>query len=107
MAKPFKINISDEAIARLKTRLDLTTFPTQLEGPDVWAYGAPVKDIQRLTKYWGDGFDWRQAEAQLNEMSQFIVPIDVDGFGTLDIHYVYKKSGVNNAIPLLFVHGCK
>jgi epoxide hydrolase-like protein len=107
MAKPFSINVSDEALSKLKKRLELSTFPTQLEGPDVWDYGAPVKDIERLAKYWRDGFDWRKAEAELNEMPQYIAPIDVEGFGSLDIHYVYKKSDVKNAIPLLFLHGCK
>ena len=31
--------------------------------------------------------------------------IDVDGFGTYDVHFVHQKSEVKNAIPLLFSHG--
>jgi pimeloyl-ACP methyl ester carboxylesterase len=30
----------------------------------------------------------------------------VDGFGTLNVHYVHKRSALETAIPLLFVHGC-
>jgi len=35
----------------------------------------------------------------------FTRDIDVDGFGTLNIHYVHKKSDVADAIPLFFCHG--
>ncbi|PIL35240.1 hypothetical protein GSI_03030 [Ganoderma sinense ZZ0214-1] len=35
----------------------------------------------------------------------FTRDIHVDGFGTLNIHYVVQRSGTAHAIPLLFVHG--
>nr|VWO97451.1 BTP domain-containing protein [Ganoderma boninense] len=35
----------------------------------------------------------------------FTRDIDVDGFGTLNVHYVHQTSEVKGAIPLLFVHG--
>jgi pimeloyl-ACP methyl ester carboxylesterase len=31
--------------------------------------------------------------------------IDVEGYGDIDIHFLYQKSGVEGAVPLLFVHG--
>jgi hypothetical protein len=105
MSKPFKIDISDEALTRLKKRLELTTFPTQLEGSDLWAYGAPVKDVKRLVEYWQNGFNWRKVEAELNQIPQYILPIEIEGFGPIDVHYVYQKSEMKDAIPLLFVHG--
>ena len=40
-----------------------------------------------------------------DRLPQFRTPIDVDGFGTLDIHFVHSKSSNANAIPLLFLHG--
>ncbi|TFK73181.1 alpha/beta-hydrolase [Pluteus cervinus] len=53
-----------------------------------------------------NGFDWRAQEADLNLwLTQFTRDIEVDGYGTLNIHYVHHKSKVANAIPLLFVHG--
>ncbi|EEB98496.1 hypothetical protein MPER_01980, partial [Moniliophthora perniciosa FA553] len=56
---------------------------------------------------WKDSYDWKKHEKLLNdELPQFTRDINVDGFGTLNIHYVHKKSQVTeNAIPLLFVHG--
>lgn len=86
--KPYKISIPDESLQDLQQRLALSKFATQLESPeqDPWDFGTPVKEVQRLIEYWKDGFDWRKAEAKLNELPQYQTQIEVDGFGTLDIH---------------------
>ncbi|KAF9453151.1 alpha/beta-hydrolase [Macrolepiota fuliginosa MF-IS2] len=102
---PFKIAVPDEDIVVLKQKLNLTRFPDELQdaGRD---YGAPLSDIQRLVAYWKDGYDWRKREAELNaELPQFTRDIEVEGFGSLNVHYIHKKSSVSTAIPLLFVHG--
>lgn len=103
----FNIAIPDEKLALLRQKLELTTFPDELEGSG-WEYGVPLKDVRRLVEKWKNGFDWRAQEAQINsELPQFTRDIEVNGHGTLNIHYVHKKSTVVGAIPLLFVHGCK
>lgn len=105
--KPFKIAVSDNQLNLLSKKLDITRFPDELEavGRD---YGAPLTDVRRLVEYWIQGFDWRLHEAKLNEeLPQFTRDIDIDEHGTLNIHYVHKKSKSPDAIPLVFVHGCK
>lgn len=62
--------------------------------------------MKRLTEAWGT-CDWRQAEERLNEIPQYHTGIKINGFDELHIHFVWLKSKVENAIPLLFVHGCK
>ena len=104
--QPFTVAVSDDALALLRARLDLVRFPDELDGAG-WDYGAPLADVKRLTARWKDGFDWRKTEAEINALPMFTRDIDVEGFGTLNIHYVHKKSEVTNAIPLLFVHGCE
>lgn len=86
--QPYKISISDHSLQDLQQRLALARFPSQLESPDQdsWDFGVPAKEVQRLAHYWKDGFDWRQAESQLNELPQYRTEIEVDGFGVLDIH---------------------
>ncbi|KAJ7512349.1 Alpha/Beta hydrolase protein [Mycena galericulata] len=102
---PFNIAIPNEKLALLRQKLALTTFPDELEGSG-WEYGVPLPDMRRLVEKWKNGFDWRAQEAQLNsELPQFTRDIEVNGYGTLNIHYVHKKSAVAGAIPLLFVHG--
>lgn len=104
---PYKIAIPDEKLELLHRKLDLATFPDELEQAG-WEYGAPLADIQRLVARWKDGYDWRKYEAELNaELPQFTRDIEVEGHGTLNMHYVHQKSTVPDAIPLLFVHGCK
>ncbi|KAJ7600256.1 Alpha/Beta hydrolase protein [Mycena floridula] len=103
--KSFKIAVSDDQLALLRKKLDLHVFPDELEDAGR-KYGAPLADIRRLVARWKDGFDWRKEEARLNEeLPQFTRDIEVEGHGTLNIHYVHQKSQVENAIPLLFVHG--
>ncbi|KAL0958908.1 hypothetical protein HGRIS_014226 [Hohenbuehelia grisea] len=102
---PFSISIPDAKIKQLKAKLDSTIFPDELDDAG-WQYGAPLADVKRLVSHWKDAYDWRKHEAELNrELPQYTRAIDIEGQGTLDIHYIYKKSEVINAIPLLFVHG--
>jgi pimeloyl-ACP methyl ester carboxylesterase len=102
---PFQINIPDKKLSILRAKLELTTFPDELQ--DIgWKHGPPLADMKRLVERWRNGYDWRKYEKELNqELPMFTRNIDVDGFGTLNIHYVHKKSKTVDAIPLLFCHG--
>ncbi|KAI0629888.1 alpha/beta-hydrolase [Trametes polyzona] len=103
-AKPFKLEVSDADLELLRQKLELTRFPDELEGAG-WNYGAGLPDIKRLTTYWKDSFDWRKSERAINELPQFTTDVEVEGHGSLNIHFLHQKSTVENAIPLLFVHG--
>ncbi len=99
--KPFQIAVSDDKIDFLRRKLELCIFPDELKdaGSD---YGVPLASMRRLVEYWKTGFDWRAQEAAINaELPQFTRDIKVDGFGTLNIHYVHQKSKAVDAIPLL------
>jgi pimeloyl-ACP methyl ester carboxylesterase len=67
--------------------------------------GTPVSEIERLRNHWLYHYDWRIHEAKINELPQFTIPVDVDEFGEMTIHFVHKKSVVKDAIPLIFIHG--
>jgi hypothetical protein len=102
---PFKIAIADEKVRRLKQKLLFTDFPDEVTNTkDPRARGVPLIDIKRLTAHWAETFDWRKAEAKLNDLPQFTTEIDVEKFGRYKIHYVHKKSDSEQAIPLLFLH---
>lgn len=104
--EPFSLSVPNAQLEQLSQKLSTTNFPDELDEAG-WDYGAPLADIKRLSKYWQDKYDWRKAEAKINELPNYKTPIDIDGFGTLDIHFVHQKSPVKDAIPLLFAHGCK
>ena len=103
--EPFRLNVSDTEIEELKRRLEVTRLPDELEAAE-WELGSPLQDIRRLTKHWKEDFDWRKAEATINELPQYMTSIEVDGFEPLKIHFVHQVSPVKRAIPLLFCHGC-
>lgn len=103
--EPYTIFVPEEQRERLTKKLEATNFPDELDQAN-WDYGAPLADVKRLATYWREKFDWRKQEAKLNELPNFKTAIQVDGFESLDIHFVYQKSDVEGAVPLLFSHGC-
>lgn len=105
--KPFKIQVPDSAIKSLKDKLQNSTFASEADFSDDWEPGVPMSEVKRLVAYWGDGFDWRAQEAQLNELPHFTSKISVDGFDDLDIHFLHQRGNKPDSIPLLFCHGCE
>jgi hypothetical protein len=107
MVTPFKVHVEDSEIQLLKDKLSVTRFPDELTDAG-WAYGVPLADMKRLVNYWRDGYNWRQEEERINRLlPQFTTNVDVEGHGSLNIHFVHQKSEVKGAIPLLIIHGCK
>ncbi|RDW61977.1 hypothetical protein BP6252_11410 [Coleophoma cylindrospora] len=103
--KPFEIAVAEEKIQLLKQRLALAQFPDEVIDAEPWSRGPPLSEIKRLAQYWGNGFDWRKVEADLNRLPQFTTSIAVEGFGTYNVHFIHGRSAVPHAIPLLFLHG--
>ena len=97
--KPFRLEIPDNAIADLKTRLGLTRFPDAAPG-EPWQFGASVDYLRDLVGYWKDKFDWRAEEAALNAFPQFKVPLH-----DIDLHYLHVPGVGPNPYPLLLMHG--
>jgi hypothetical protein len=62
----FKIDVPDEKLATLRAKLELATFPDELEDAG-WKYGPPLADVKRLTERWRNEYDWRKHEREINE----------------------------------------
>lgn len=103
--RPYKINVPEDKIQRLKQKLALVDFPPEIEDDKPWARGVPLSEMKRLVSYWRDQYDWRKTEERLNQIPQFTTDIDVSGFGTYSVHFVHQQSSRKGAIPLLFLHG--
>lgn len=107
MSEPFKIDIPQEALEQLKSKLAAVRFPDELDESG-WDYGVPLSEIKRLVSHWTEGFDWKSQEKKLNEtLPQFTRDVKVEGHGTLNLHFVHKPSEVVGAVPILIIHGCK
>ena len=96
---PFRIDIPQGDLDDLRERLDRTRWPDELPGAG-WAYGVPVGYLKELVHHWRHVYDWRAAEARLNEWPQFTTTID-----GANIHFAHVRSPEPDATPLLMTHG--
>ncbi len=99
MAKKFTIDISQAKLDALQECLSAVQFP---EAPEhaAWSYGTDLDYMKELVAYWRHKFDWRNAEATLNQFDQFTANVN----GT-DIHFIHQRSENPDATPLLLIHG--
>lgn len=97
--RPFRVNIPDEQLVDLRRRIAATRWPDQ-ETVNDQSQGIQLAKLKPLVEYWGNGYDWRKAEAKLNALPQFVTRID-----GVDIHFVHVRSKHANALPLIMTHG--
>jgi hypothetical protein len=97
--RPFRVNVSDEELADLRRRIIATRWPEKETVPDA-SQGVQLATMQKLAKYWANGYDWRKVESQLNALPQFVTTID-----GLDIHFIHVRSKHPNALPVIVTHG--
>ncbi|WP_336245652.1 epoxide hydrolase family protein [Nonomuraea sp. SYSU D8015] len=97
--RPFHIDIPQAQLDDLHTRLDLTRWPDELPGAG-WAYGTSLPYLRDLTGYWRNVYDWREQEAALNELPQFVTEID-----GARVHFLHIRSPEPDAVPLILTHG--
>ena len=64
-----------------------------------------VKLMTETVLYWLDEYDRFEEQAELNEMPQYKMKIEVDEFGSIDLDFVHSPSSVSDGIPLLFLQG--
>jgi pimeloyl-ACP methyl ester carboxylesterase len=96
--RPFRIEISDADLDDLRDRLSRTRWSGEIPGQG-WSRGVPAGYLKGLADHWAKGYDWRAAEARLNEFPQFTTTVDGQ-----DIHFAHVRSERPDATPLLLVH---
>jgi epoxide hydrolase len=97
--RPFKIDIPQSALDDLKQRIAATRWPDEMPGVG-WSRGVPLAYLKELAEYWRTRYDWRSAEARLNEFPQFITEID-----GANVHFMHVRSPEPDALPLILTHG--
>jgi pimeloyl-ACP methyl ester carboxylesterase len=97
--RPFKIDIPQSQLDDLKQRLSATRWPDEMPGVG-WSRGAPLGYIKELAEYWRTGYDWRAAEARLNQFPQFRTEID-----GVQVHFLHVRSPEPTAMPVILTHG--
>jgi pimeloyl-ACP methyl ester carboxylesterase len=97
--RPYRIDVPASDLDDLRRRLAGTRWPAALPG-ETWARGVPVAYLTELTRYWADGYDWREHEARLNALPQFRTEIDGQ-----PVYFLHVRSPEPDALPLVLTHG--
>lgn len=96
---PFRVDIDDSQLDKLRQRLAFTRFP-DAETVEDWSQGMPLSYAQELVRYWQTDYDWRRAEVDVNQWPHFTT--DING---LNVHFVHVRSRHTGARPLILTHG--
>ncbi len=97
--EPFVIAADEAALDDLADRLRRARWPERETVGD-WSQGVPLSYLQDLCGYWAGRYDWRAAEARLNQIPQFATRIE-----GLRIHFLHIRSPHRPAVPLIMTHG--
>ncbi|MGW4065087.1 epoxide hydrolase family protein [Amycolatopsis sp. NPDC004747] len=97
--RPYRIDIPQSELDDLNRRIAATRWPAPLPGAG-WERGVPQEYLRELAGYWLNSYDWRAAEARLNELPQFVTELD-----GAQVHFLHVRSPEPSARPLLVTHG--
>jgi len=99
MAKPFKVNISDQIIQNIYDKVKKYPWH-EMPNDGGWEYGTNLDYMKEISKYWVSEFDWRKHEREINKFPNFISKVD-----DIDIHFIHEKGSGSKPMPLLISHG--
>src|SRR5262249_26136921 len=97
--RAFHVDFPEAELTEFRRRINATRWPDREPATDA-SEGPRLALMQALARYWGTGHHWRQCEARLNALPNFLTEID-----GLDIHFIHARSGQENALPLIVTHG--
>jgi pimeloyl-ACP methyl ester carboxylesterase len=97
--EPVQIAVSQARLDQILVRVGIYEWH---EAPrdGGWRYGTNREFLQKLCEYWQGSFDWRSAEAEMNQFSHHRALIDGNAW-----HFVHEKGSGPNPQPLLLLHG--
>jgi hypothetical protein len=95
MIEDFKIDVPDDVIRDLKSRLRATRLAADF-GNDEWAYGTNGAYLQELLRYWAEDYDWRVHECAMNALPHFGTVID-----DVPIHFIHQRGRGPSPMPLI------
>lgn len=95
----FTVEFPPAAIDDLRARLSATRWPDQPTDSG-WRYGTDGAVLRDLCAYWGQGYDWAEAQTRLNRHPQFIADIH-----DRRVHFYHVRSSTPGARALMLCHG--
>ncbi len=96
---PMSIHVEAEILSDLRGRIRATRWPDPAPGA-AWSQGTDLEYLKQLLAYWGDEFDWRARERELNAFQHFSAELD-----GIQIHFVHERARHGHGTPLILTHG--
>src|SRR5262245_58043474 len=81
--RSFTVHIPQKKLTDLRNRIKATRWPDK-EIVTNQSQGVQLSTMQKLAKYWTTDYDWRNAEAKLNALPQYVTNID-----GVDIYFIH------------------
>lgn len=101
MPTPFSINISNELLHTIRTKVEAYPWADcYMPSNEGWNYGTNLAYLKEFCDYWLTEYDWRKFEAKLNSFKNYTTIVD-----GLEIHYIMEKGSGSAPKILLLVHG--
>lgn len=97
--EPFSIAISEAVLADLHARLKGVRLPDSIDDQGQREGIAPAF-LHRVLDRWANGFNWREHEARLNHLPQYLTRIDEH-----TLHVVHQPGRGPSPLPLVLTHG--
>src|SRR5687768_15241627 len=97
--RPFRVSVPEEQLEDLRRRIATTKWPSRELVTDA-SQGVQLATMRELARHWQMDYDWREFEAKLNALPQFMTTID-----GVDIHFIHVRSKHPNALPVIVTHG--
>jgi pimeloyl-ACP methyl ester carboxylesterase len=97
--RPFRVNVPEADLTDLRRRVKATKWPDRETVGDT-SQGVQLATMRALARHWASDYDWRDCEARLNAVPNFVTNID-----GLDIHFIHARSKHADALPVIITHG--
>jgi len=73
--RPFRVNVPEAELAEMRRRIKATRWPERETVTDA-SQGVQLATTQALARYWTTEHDWRNVEARINALPNFMTEID-------------------------------
>ena len=96
---PFTVKVAQAELDDLRSRLQRTRLAPEF-GNDDWRYGTNGAYLKDFLHYWETSYDWRQHEAAINNLPNFMTRIE-----SMPIHFIHVRGKGPKPVPLILSHG--
>ncbi len=97
--QPPLLRIGEDEWDELRRRLRATRWPARWP-VDAWAAGTDGGELERLVRYWADGYDWFHWQDVINALPSHIAELDGRG-----VHYLRFDAETPGGLPIVLTNG--